>query len=73
MEPLSQHGRPEFSLLHISDTHLLAAGKRLYGVVDAEERLVDLLERVHRSEHDVRAVVFTGDLADLGDQTPTNA
>lgn len=67
MEPLSQHGRPEFSLLHISDTHLLAAGKRLYGVVDAEERLVDLLERVHRSEHDVRAVVFTGDLADLGE------
>ena len=67
MEPLSQHGSAQFSLLHVSDTHLLGAGKKLYTVIDAEERLVELLHRVRTSEHDVRAVVFTGDLADLGE------
>lgn len=54
-------------LAHISDTHLLAGGRRLNDRVDGEHRLRTALERLERSAVRPEALVFTGDLADTGD------
>ena len=53
-------------MLHISDTHLLGDSKKLWGYLETENRLQQLLERVRRSEIRPAAMVFTGDLADTG-------
>lgn len=63
---LSQHPPAELSVLHISDTHLLDEGKKLWGYLETESRLEGLLERVRLSEIRPAAMVFTGDLADTG-------
>src|SRR5262249_36094374 len=62
----AEHPRPDYVLIHISDTHLISDGC-LYGAVDADGRLGELLEQLKQSgvRHD--AVVFTGDLADTGE------
>ncbi|HWT48409.1 MAG TPA: phosphodiesterase, partial [Mycobacterium sp.] len=41
----AEHPRPDYVLLHISDTHLISAGS-LYGAVDADTRLGELLEQL---------------------------
>ncbi|WP_245867989.1 phosphodiesterase [Pontimonas salivibrio] len=66
--PLSQHPDPRMSLLHISDTHLLGGDRQLWGSIDAAERLTALLERVVASGERPSALVFTGDLADIGEE-----
>lgn len=63
MSPLSQHPAPEHVVVHISDTHLLESGK-LYGSVDTDQYLTNLLERLVASGTDIDALIFTGDLAD---------
>ena len=66
MQSYGQHPAPQMSLLHISDTHLLGSGEKLFGVLETESLLDQLFDRVHASGVDIAAVVFTGDLADLG-------
>lgn len=54
-------------LAHISDTHLLAGGRALHDVVDGERNLRHAMHRLERSEVKPEALIFTGDLADLGE------
>jgi 3',5'-cyclic-AMP phosphodiesterase len=62
----AEHPRPDYVLLHISDTHLISDGC-LYGAVDADGRLGELLEQLKHSGVRPDAIVFTGDLADAGE------
>lgn len=54
-------------LAHISDVHFLAGGRALHGSVDVEGNLRLALDRLERSGVSPEALVFTGDLADLGE------
>ena len=63
----AEYPRPDHFLLHLSDTHLLAGGNRLYGSVSAEDHLRQLLDELEASEGRPEAIVFTGDLADRGE------
>jgi Icc protein len=64
---LGQHPAPSHVIAHISDTHLLAKGRPLYGKVNTIENLVQALGQLERSIVRPQAIVFTGDLADLGE------
>jgi len=64
---LGQYPVPVHTVAHLSDTHLLADGKRQYGVVDPERGLLLALERLARIRPVPEAIVVTGDLADLGE------
>ena len=63
----AEYPRPDHFLLHISDTHLLAGGGRLYDRVASEQHLRTLFEEFEASGGRPEAIVFTGDLADLGE------
>lgn len=65
---LGQHPEPTHVIAHLSDPHLLAGEARLHGVLDSADRLVAALEQLERSTIRPDAVVFTGDLADLGEE-----
>lgn len=65
--PTAEYPDAERILLHISDTHLRAHGSRLFDVVDTSERLIRALAVIEGSGIRPDAVVFTGDLADLGE------
>lgn len=64
---LGQHPAPRHTVAHLSDPHLRAAGALQYGVVDPERGLLLALERLSRLDPVPQAIVFTGDLADLGE------
>ena len=55
------------TLLHLSDTHLLAGNRPLGGRYDTAENLRRTLEAVERLGIRPDAIVFTGDLTDLGE------
>jgi len=59
---------PRHTVAHLSDPHLRAGAGRVFGEVDAEDGLVRALERLGRLVTPPQAIVFTGDLADLGEQ-----
>jgi len=63
---VAEHPRPDHVIAHISDTHLIAGDGDLYGDVDADARLSELLERLEGSQTRPEALIFTGDLADTG-------
>ncbi|CAM4199484.1 3',5'-cyclic adenosine monophosphate phosphodiesterase CpdA [Mycobacterium basiliense] len=63
----AEHPRPDYVLLHISDTHLVGGDRPLYGDVDADSTLGELLEQLKHSGVRPDAIVFTGDLADTGE------
>ncbi|GAA1516444.1 3',5'-cyclic AMP phosphodiesterase CpdA [Agromyces terreus] len=63
----AEYPRPHHFLLHISDTHLLAGGGRLYDRVASEQHLRSLFEEFEASGGRPEAIVFTGDLADKGE------
>jgi 3',5'-cyclic AMP phosphodiesterase CpdA len=63
----AEHPRPDHFLLHLSDTHLLAGGSKLYGSVNVEAHLAQLFAEVEASGARPQAIVFTGDLADKGE------
>jgi 3',5'-cyclic AMP phosphodiesterase CpdA len=63
----AEHPLPERVLLHLSDTHLRAAGSRLFDRVDSTERLGQALEAIEGTGIRPDALVFTGDLADWGE------
>ncbi|MEZ0363256.1 phosphodiesterase [Mycobacterium sp. pUA109] len=62
----AEHPRPDHVIAHLSDTHLIAGDGDLYGDVDAQARLSELLERLEGSRARPDALIFTGDLADTG-------
>ena len=68
MSSFSQHPAAERVVVHISDTHLLAEGEKLFGVIDARPPLALLMERLAESGTPIDALVFTGDLADRGEE-----
>jgi 3',5'-cyclic-AMP phosphodiesterase len=63
----AEHARPDYVLLHISDTHLIAGRGSLYGAVDADGLLGELLEQLRHSGLRPDAIIFTGDLTDQGE------
>ncbi|GAA1825731.1 phosphodiesterase [Agromyces salentinus] len=63
----AEYPRPHHFLLHISDTHLLGGGGRLYDRVASEQHLRTLFEEFEASGGRPEAIVFTGDLADKGE------
>ena len=67
MASFGQHPAPTLSLLHLSDTHLLAGHRSLFGVLDTEKKLDELFRRVSASGLNITAIVVTGDLVDLGE------
>ncbi len=64
---VAEYPRPDHVLLHLSDTHLIAGEERLYGAVDADARLQQLLDRIEAARITPSALVFTGDLVDAGE------
>ena len=67
VKPLGQYPAPRHVIAHISDTHFLGEGRALYGEVDTDANLTQALEQLERSGVRPQAIVFTGDLADLGE------
>jgi len=63
----AEYPRPSHFLLHLSDTHLVQGPGPLYGAVDSEARLRQILGEVVASGIRPDAMVFTGDLADRGE------
>ena len=63
----AEYPAPERVLLHLSDTHLRAAGSRLFDLVDARDHLSRALAVIEASGISPDGVVFTGDLVDLGE------
>ncbi len=66
MTPLGQHSAPQRVIAHLSDPHLLAGGRGLHGV-DSEGVLRRALAQLEASRLPISALVFTGDLTDLGE------
>jgi len=64
---LSQHPEPDFSVLHVSDTHLLGGGRKLHGTIDTASRIDAMFQRVVESGLRIKALVFSGDLADCAE------
>lgn len=64
---LAEYPAPERVLVHLSDTHLRAAGSRLFDLVDATDRLRCALTAIEGSAIAPDGIVFTGDLVDLGE------
>jgi len=67
MVQLGQFPPARHVIAHISDTHLLAGSRALYGTVDTDPTLVRALEQLERAGLPLEAIVFTGDLADLAE------
>ncbi len=63
----AEHPRPDHFLLHLSDTHLLPPGGRLYDSVKPHRTLKRIFADLEESGTRPEAIVFTGDLADTGD------
>jgi Icc protein len=63
----AEYPRADHFLLHLSDTHLLAGGNRLYGSVDSEKHLCEVFAELEQSGRRPEAIIFTGDLADKGE------
>lgn len=61
---LGQYPPPRHVVAHFSDPHLLAGGRKQYGVIDPEPYLRLALDRMARLAQPPQALVFTGDLAD---------
>ena len=73
MTQFGQYAAPSHVIAHLSDTHFLGADARgdartLYGAIDTHRNLRRALEQLERSETNPAAIVFTGDLTDLGEE-----
>ena len=67
MIQLGQHPAAAHVIAHISDTHFLGGGRQLYGSVATDAHLLQALRQLEDSGVRPEAIVFTGDLADLGE------
>ncbi|QEW03684.1 phosphodiesterase [Microbacterium lushaniae] len=63
----AEYPKAERILLHLSDTHLRALGSRLYDAVDSDASLARALTAIEASGVRPDALVFTGDVADHGE------
>ena len=57
---------PTHVIAHISDTHLLGGDRKLFGSLDVKANLENLLDRLREGDQKIDALVFTGDIADIG-------
>ena len=64
---MSQYGAPDHYILHLSDTHFVTDGDLLHDCVDSDANLSRLFERLEKTGQRPEAIVFTGDLADMGE------
>ncbi|MGC5077523.1 metallophosphoesterase family protein [Agrococcus sp. DT81.2] len=64
---LGIHPDPAAVIAHLSDTHLLAGGAPLAGLVDTEQHLRDTAARLAVAAADADVIVVSGDVADLGE------
>lgn len=67
MIQLGQYPAADHVIAHISDTHFLGGGRPLYGSVPTDAHLLQALTQIENSGLRPEAIVFTGDLADLGE------
>jgi Icc protein len=67
MTQFGQYPEPLHTIAHISDTHFLGGGRRLYGTIPSEQNLLKAIEQLEKSGTRPEAIVFTGDLADLAE------
>lgn len=67
MIQLGQYPAANHVIAHISDTHFLGGGQPLYGSVNTDAHLLQALTQIENSGIRPEAIVFTGDLADLGE------
>lgn len=67
MTQMGQYPPAGHAIIHLSDTHLLGEGRDLYGKVPVEQRLATALARIEACPVSPDAIVFTGDLTDLGE------
>lgn len=67
MIQLGQHPAPRHTIAHFSDPHFLAGNRAMFGAVDTQHNLELALAQLERSGSKPEAIVFTGDLADLGE------
>ncbi|MCS5714477.1 phosphodiesterase [Herbiconiux sp. CPCC 205716] len=65
---MGQYGVPGHTIVHISDTHFLAGERALYGAVDTDAGLTQALRQLEASGMRPELFVFTGDIADLGEE-----
>ncbi|MBG6217932.1 3',5'-cyclic AMP phosphodiesterase CpdA [Arthrobacter sp. CAN_A6] len=63
----AEHPPHQHLLLHLSDTHFVGRPEPLYGAVDSEARLKQLLGDIQASGIRPDALIFTGDLTDKGE------
>jgi 3',5'-cyclic AMP phosphodiesterase CpdA len=64
---MGQYPEPGHVIVHVSDTHFLADGARLYGRVDTDSTLGRAMRQLKRSGVHPDAIVLTGDIADRGE------
>lgn len=64
---LGQGSAPTHVIAHISDTHFLGGRRPLYDAVDTDAHLASALVALERSGIRFDALLFTGDIADLGE------
>lgn len=62
----AQYPRPDHFIVHLSDTHFVAGETQLHGSIDSETHLRRLFAELVTSGARPEAIVFTGDLADIG-------
>lgn len=55
-------------LIQITDTHIVAPGKLLYGDVDTERHLREAIRNINDMRPEPDGVIFTGDLVETGDK-----
>ncbi|WP_116947356.1 phosphodiesterase [Jiangella endophytica] len=67
MSAFGQYPAPDFTLVHLSDTHFLADREALFGRVDTDHALAQGLERLTQEVERADAIVVTGDIADRGE------
>ncbi len=67
MIQLGQYPSARHVVAHISDTHFLGGARPLYGSVQTDAHLRGALAQLEASGVKPEAIIFTGDLADLGE------
>lgn len=67
MIQLGQYPAAGHIIAHISDTHFLGGTRPLFGNVETDAHLLQALAQLENSGVRPDAIVFTGDLADLGE------
>ncbi|MCU1477652.1 MAG: phosphodiesterase [Subtercola sp.] len=64
---MTSNAEPTHVIAHISDTHFLEGEALLYGAVDTDATVKQILAQLEGSGIRFDALVFTGDIADLGE------